>query len=222
MFPAWGRLAGFHVTLQAKGGGSVCVSNHLHLRLPNGPLSLPAITARQSETEPVTKKTLASVNQQQRQSSLQRAVADYILIDALISAQIVGLTQVVALRIQACDAPTFQVRASHRLNQQEIFSVAYSTDNPRPIHPGSFLRNELEALGLNAREFAEHIHAPHDAVTGIMSGDCLISAQMAIRLGQAFGTTPQYWLNLQAIYELKRALAEMPAEALQIKSCVTA
>jgi antitoxin HigA-1 len=100
--------------------------------------------------------------------------------------------------------------------------VAYSIDNPRPIHPGSFLRNELEAVGLNAQEFAEHIHAPHDAVTGIMSGDCLISAQMAIRLGQAFGTTPQYWLNLQAIYELKRARAEMPAEALQIKSCVTA
>jgi plasmid maintenance system antidote protein VapI len=41
---------------------------------------------------------------------------------------------------------------------------------------------------------------------------------MAIRLGQAFGTTPQYWMNLQAIYDLKRARAEMPAEALQITS----
>jgi plasmid maintenance system antidote protein VapI len=39
---------------------------------------------------------------------------------------------------------------------------------------------------------------------------------MAIRLGQAFGTTPQYWLNLQTIHDLKRARAEMPAEALQI------
>jgi addiction module HigA family antidote len=43
------------------------------------------------------------------------------------------------------------------------------------------------------------------------------SAQMAIRLDQAFGTTPQYWLNLQSIYDLKRARAEMPAEALQIE-----
>jgi plasmid maintenance system antidote protein VapI len=40
---------------------------------------------------------------------------------------------------------------------------------------------------------------------------------MAIRLGQAFGTTPQYWLNLQSIYDLKTARAEMPTEALQIE-----
>ena len=43
-----------------------------------------------------------------------------------------------------------------------------------------------------------------------MNGERSISAQMAIRLGQAFGTTPQYWMNLQAIYDLKRARAEIP------------
>jgi addiction module HigA family antidote len=52
-----------------------------------------------------------------------------------------------------------------------------------------------------------------------MNGDRSISAQMPIRLGQAIGTTPQYWLNLQAIYDLKQAWAEMPAEALQIAHC---
>jgi addiction module HigA family antidote len=52
-----------------------------------------------------------------------------------------------------------------------------------------------------------------------MNGDRSVSAQMAIRLGQAFGTTPQYWLNLQTIYDLKRARAEMPAKALRIKAC---
>jgi addiction module HigA family antidote len=91
-----------------------------------------------------------------------------------------------------------------------------------PIHPGRFLRDELESLGLSAREFATHIHVPHNAVTGIMNGARSISAQMAIRLGQAFGTTPQYWLNLQAIYDLKLARAEMPAEALRIAPCVAA
>jgi addiction module HigA family antidote len=55
-----------------------------------------------------------------------------------------------------------------------------------------------------------------------MNGERSISAQMAIRLGQAFGTTPQYWLNLQSIYDLKRARAEMPAEALQIESYIAA
>lgn len=94
--------------------------------------------------------------------------------------------------------------------------MAYPTDNLPPIHPGHFLRDELEALGLSARKFSEHIHVPHNAVTGIMNGERSVSAQMAIRLGQAFGTTPQYWMNLQAIYDLKRARAEMPAEALRI------
>jgi addiction module HigA family antidote len=97
--------------------------------------------------------------------------------------------------------------------------MARPIDNLPPIHPGSFLRDELEALDLSARKLAEHIYVPHNAVTGIMNAERSVTAQMAIRLGQAFGTTPRYWLNLQAIYDLKMAQAEMPAEALQIKSC---
>jgi addiction module HigA family antidote len=106
--------------------------------------------------------------------------------------------------------------------QQDTHTMAYPIDSLPPVHPGQFLRDELEALDLSARKFAEHIHVPHNAVTGIMNGERSISAQMAIRLGQAFGTTPQYWLNLQAIYDLKQARAEMPAEALHIQSYTTA
>jgi addiction module HigA family antidote len=94
--------------------------------------------------------------------------------------------------------------------------MAYPIDNLPPIHPGRFLRDELEALGLSARKFADRIHVPHNAITGIMNGGRSISAKMAIRLGRAFGTTPQYWMNLQAIYDLKRAQAEMPSETLDI------
>src|SRR5690242_151108 len=100
--------------------------------------------------------------------------------------------------------------------------MAYPTDNLPPIHPGSFLRDELEALGLSARRFAAHIHVPHNAVTGIMNGERSVTARMAIRLGMAFGTTPEYWLNLQTIYDLKRARAEMLAEARKIALCVMA
>jgi antitoxin HigA-1 len=100
--------------------------------------------------------------------------------------------------------------------------MAHPIDNLPPIHPGVFLRDELDALELSARKFAEHIHVPHNAVTGIMNGDRSITARMAIRLGLAFGTTPQYWLNLQAIYDLKLARAEMPAEELQIESYAAA
>ena len=93
-------------------------------------------------------------------------------------------------------------------------------DNLPPIHPGQFLRDELDALAMSARKFAAHIGVPHNAVTSIMNGARSITAPMAIRLGQAFGTTPRYWLNLQMIHDLKRARAEMSADALQIKTCV--
>jgi addiction module HigA family antidote len=94
-------------------------------------------------------------------------------------------------------------------------------DNLPPIHPGRFLHDELEALALSARKFAAHIKVPHNSVSGIMKGQRSISARMAIRLGRAFGTTPLYWLNLQMIYDLKLAQAEMPDEALQIEVFVT-
>jgi addiction module HigA family antidote len=100
--------------------------------------------------------------------------------------------------------------------------MTYPVDHLPPIHPGVFLHDELEALGISARKFAQHIGVPHNAVTGIMNGQRAITAQMAIRLGQAFGTTPQYWLNLQTIYDLKRARAEMPAGAASIIPLVAA
>jgi len=94
-------------------------------------------------------------------------------------------------------------------------------DNLPPIHPGRFLRDELEALEMSARKFAARIGVPHNAVSGIMNRERSISAQMAIRLGLAFGTTPEYWLNLQMIYDLKQARAEMPDEALRIEAVAT-
>jgi addiction module HigA family antidote len=94
--------------------------------------------------------------------------------------------------------------------------TTHAIDELPPIHPGSFLRDELEALGAGARQFARHLGVPPNAVTGIMKGERSISALMAIRLGRAFGTTPEYWMNLQAIYDLKRARAEMPPETMEI------
>ena len=82
-------------------------------------------------------------------------------------------------------------------------------DNLPPIHPGEFLRDELEALALNARRFAEHIGVPLNAVTEIMNGERRITAPMALRLGKAFGTDARYWTNLQSIFETKVAQAEI-------------
>ena len=94
--------------------------------------------------------------------------------------------------------------------------MSYAIDNLPPIHPGEFLREEIEALGISARKLAAHIGVAPNAVTAILNSQRSITAQMAIRLGQAFGTTPQYWVNLQAIHDLKRARLEMPEEALRI------
>ena len=100
--------------------------------------------------------------------------------------------------------------------------MLYSVDNLPPIHPGNFLRDELEALNISARRFAKHIHVPPNAVTSILNGDRAITAQMAIRLSQVFRTSPQYWMNLQSIYDLKTARASLPPEALSIEAYVAA
>jgi addiction module HigA family antidote len=104
----------------------------------------------------------------------------------------------------------------------ENFIMAYAIDNLPPIHPGRFLRDELEALDVSARKFAAHIRVPHNAVTGILNGERSITAKMAIRLAQAFRVTPQYWLNLQTIYDLKRARTELPPDALEIEAYAAA
>lgn len=84
-----------------------------------------------------------------------------------------------------------------------------ASDNLPPIHPGEFLRDELEALGLSARRFAGHIGVPPNAVTEIMNGERRITTPMALRLGKAFGTDARYWTNLQSIFETKVARAEI-------------
>lgn len=82
-------------------------------------------------------------------------------------------------------------------------------DNLPPIHPGEFLRDDLEALGLSARRFAQHIGVPPNAVTEILNGERRITATMALRLGKAFSVTPQYWMNLQMIFDAKTAQTEL-------------
>jgi addiction module HigA family antidote len=75
---------------------------------------------------------------------------------------------------------------------------------------------------MSARTFAEHIGVPPNAVTEILNGERSVTAQMALRLGQAFGTTPKFWLNLQTLYDLKRATADMPAGIAAIRQLVAA
>jgi antitoxin HigA-1 len=82
-------------------------------------------------------------------------------------------------------------------------------DGLPPIHPGEILADDLEAMDLSAGQFAAHISVPLNAVTEILKGECGVTAPMAVRFGKAFGTDPRYWTNLQSLYEIKKAQAEV-------------
>ena len=73
------------------------------------------------------------------------------------------------------------------------------------IHPGEHLAEELEALGMSAAELARKLKVPTNRITGILNGQRAITGDTALRLGHFFGTSPQFWLNLQSLYELRLA-----------------
>ena len=73
------------------------------------------------------------------------------------------------------------------------------------IHPGEHLAEELKALGMSAAELARQLKVPTNRVPGILNGQRAITGDTALRLGHFFGTSPQFWLNLQSLYELRKA-----------------
>ena len=75
-----------------------------------------------------------------------------------------------------------------------------------PIHPGETLREDfLKPLGLTANRLAMELRVPVTRINDIARGKRAISADTALRLATYFGTTPQFWMNLQANYELELA-----------------
>lgn len=82
-----------------------------------------------------------------------------------------------------------------------------------PLHPGEVLREEfLVPMRLSAYALAEHCHVPRTRIERIVAEEIGISADTALRLSAAFGTTPEFWLNLQSRYEVELAKAEIGDE----------
>src|SRR5580700_4692789 len=73
------------------------------------------------------------------------------------------------------------------------------------IHPGEQLAEELEALNMSAAELARKLDVPTNRVTQILNGTRSITGDTALRLAHCFGTSPQFWLNLQTLYDLRLA-----------------
>ena len=73
------------------------------------------------------------------------------------------------------------------------------------IHPGEHLAEQLEELGMTANELADQIQLPIVQITDILAGRLPISGDAALRLGHFFGTSAEFWMNLQKLYELRLA-----------------
>ena len=73
------------------------------------------------------------------------------------------------------------------------------------IHPGEHLAEELEVLDMSAAELARQLQVPTNRVTAILNGQRAVTGDTALRLAHFFGTSAQFWLNLQNLYELRLA-----------------
>jgi antitoxin HigA-1 len=76
---------------------------------------------------------------------------------------------------------------------------------PRTIHPEEHLAEELAALKWSAAELARQIKVPTNRITEIVNGQRGVTGDTALRLAHFFGTTAEFWLNLQSLYELRMA-----------------
>lgn len=88
------------------------------------------------------------------------------------------------------------------------------------IHPGEQLAEELREIGMSASELARKLDVPANRITTIINGTRSITGDTALRLGHFFGTSAQFWLNLQSQYELRiaeeksgKAIRSLPALA---------
>ena len=86
-----------------------------------------------------------------------------------------------------------------------------------PIHPGEILADELTEIGMTALELGKRLEVPNNRLYQIINGKRDITADTALRLGQFFGTGPEFWLNLQKSYELDIARQKVGDKIKNIK-----
>ena len=78
-------------------------------------------------------------------------------------------------------------------------------NNMRPVHPGEVLRDELDALKMSAKAFAEALDVSSGRIAAILNGRRGVTADTALRLARYLGTTAEFWMNLQKTFELRTA-----------------
>ena len=91
-----------------------------------------------------------------------------------------------------------------------------------PIHPGEFLKEALEELGLSQAQFARVIGASSMRISHIVNGSRPVTAELALLFGRAFNQSPQYWLNLQSAYDLNIAQKAFRSRLRGVRALVPA
>ena len=97
-----------------------------------------------------------------------------------------------------------------------------TTNGLPPIHPGEYIREALADLGLTQTALAQALGVSAMRISHLVREERPVTAEMALRLGQAFGQSPQYWLNLQVDYDLKIAKAVFKDSLRQVRELAVA
>jgi addiction module HigA family antidote len=93
-----------------------------------------------------------------------------------------------------------------------------ATKNGLPeIHPGEYLKEILEELGVSQNAFALSIGVSAMRISHVIHGKRPVTAELAVLFGKAFGQSPQYWMNLQTSYDLKVTEKAMARRIKQIR-----
>lgn len=86
-----------------------------------------------------------------------------------------------------------------------------------PIHPGEFLGEVLEELGMSQAEFARAIGVSPMRISHVVGGTRPVTAELALLFGRALGQSPQYWLNLQAAHDLGSVEPELAGRLRNVR-----
>ena len=84
-------------------------------------------------------------------------------------------------------------------------SKSSTTTKFPPVHPGAILAEDLRDAGISMNQLAKEIHVPMNRISAIVNGKRGITGDTALRLARYWGTTAEYWMNLQSHYELEVA-----------------
>lgn len=85
-----------------------------------------------------------------------------------------------------------------------------------PVHPGILIKDNIDTLGISITEFAFKLGLSGQIVSRIINQKAGISVEMALKLGKAFKTTPEFWINMQIQYDLAQAKRNVNLDKVQV------